>query len=258
MNNTEKKEAYKQLVLDVQKCNKLSDCNHNPKGVQLEKCAFCNEINLWSYWQGGTDHLNAKILLVGQDWGNYNDSDSKLLMESIRLYNKDHNNPYDYLKDNDNPTDKNLCELFDSIGIEVDKSNTNVFFTNLVLCYRSGNNGISGGFKQRWAKNCSSYFVRLVQIIEPQIIICLGRAVLSNVLKAANLKMPHLKYNDIIESKVYDAAFGDHTCKVFPVAHCGVLGTNNRNRNKEFSKLLDVQKQDWNKIRLELETIDAD
>lgn len=252
MNSSEKIEAYKQLVLDVQNCDKLSDCNNNPKGVQLEKCPFCNEINLWSYWQGGTAHLNAKILLVGQDWGNYNDPDSKTLMESIRLYNDDHNNPCDYLKGNDNPTDKNLCKLFDSIGIKIDKSNTDVFFTNYVLCYRSGNNGISGGFKQRWAKNCSSYFIRLVQIIEPKIIICLGRAVFSNVLKAAGIKMPHMKYNDIIESKVYDAAFGDHACKVYPVAHCGVLGTNNRNRDKEFSHILDVQKQDWKKMMSEL------
>ena len=253
MNYAEKKKAYYKLVEDVKNCKMLSNCNSSKNSIILEKCPDSNEINLWSYWQGGIKHLNAKILLVGQDWGNYNEPQSKLLMESIRLYNCNQNNSFDYLKGNNNPTDMNLCELFSSIDISINTPNTDVFFTNFVLCYRAGNNGISGGFKQKWATNCSSYFNRLVKIIEPKIIICLGRAVFNNVLKVAGLKMPHLKYNEIIESKVYDATFGEHNCKVFPVAHCGALGTNNRNRNQEFHHRLDIQKNDWKKIKEELQ-----
>ena len=39
----------------------------NPNG--LTWCDDCKEINLWTYWQG-RGNLNAKILLVGQDWRN--------------------------------------------------------------------------------------------------------------------------------------------------------------------------------------------
>lgn len=253
MTSAEKISAYYKLVEDVKNCNMLSDCNSSNKGIILEKCPDCNEINLWSYWQGGIDHLNAKILLVGQDWGNYNDSQFKPLLDLIRLYNKDHSKSYDYLKDNHNPTDENLCKLFNSIGIDITSPNTDVFFTNFVLCYRSGSNGISGGFKQRLATNCSPYFNRLVQIIEPNVIICLGKSVFNNVLKTAGLKIPRLNYNEIIESGSYDATFGEHNCKVFPVAHCGVLGTNNRNKNRNYDEKLDIQKTDWSKIKRELQ-----
>ena len=47
--------------------------------------------------------------------------------------------------------------------------------------------------------------------------------------------------------------FGEHNCKVFPVAHCGVLGTNNRNRNRNYDEKLDIQKNDWSKIKRELQ-----
>ena len=47
--------------------------------------------------------------------------------------------------------------------------------------------------------------------------------------------------------------FGEHNCKVFPVAHCGVLGTNNRNRDRKYDNKLDIQKTDWNKIKRELQ-----
>ena len=73
MTYDEKISAYKSLVEDVQRCDKLDKCNENSK-VQLEPCKICDEINLWSYWQGGIRHLDADILLVGQDWGRFNDS----------------------------------------------------------------------------------------------------------------------------------------------------------------------------------------
>ncbi|HBI53317.1 MAG TPA: hypothetical protein DDX72_11175 [Ruminococcaceae bacterium] len=78
----EKMTAYKALVSDVQCCNKLNKCNENSK-VKLEHCPICKEINLWSYWQGGTEHLNADILLVGQDWGRINDNNYSELSNII-------------------------------------------------------------------------------------------------------------------------------------------------------------------------------
>ena len=223
----------------------------------LVKCPDCEEINLWSYWQGGIDHLDADILLVGQDWGNFDVIECDTLMEAIRAHNKDKSSVFDYLKDNDNPTDMNLCNLFASIGENIGPkpiNNTNVFFTNFVLCYRTANNSISGGFRQKWAANCAPYFSRLVQIVEPKVIICLGRAVFYNVLKTAGEKLPHKKYNDIIALGAHKVCFGQHECKVFPVAHCGVLGTNNRNKGLAIQDKLDIQITDWQKIKSALET----
>lgn len=42
--------------------------------------------------------------------------------------------------------------------------------------------------------------------------------------------------------------FNDPTCVVFPMAHCGVFGTNNRNKGCNYRGLT-LQKSDWGKIK---------
>ena len=244
MNGSDKITAYNKLVDEIKNCKLLSECNGGA-GVRLEKCSMCREVNLWSYWQGGAEHLDARILLVGQDWGVFDNSDGRAVLDNIKSGRF-------YMDGNENPTDKNLCELFKSIGEDIGPSfvkNKNVFFTNFVLCYRTADNSISKGFRQRWAKNCSAHFKKLVAIIEPEVIICLGRNVFKNVMKSADLKIPHKRYNDIIEMGGVSVSFGEHRCMVFPEAHCGTLGTNNRNRGQTFSNKLDVLKNDWQRIK---------
>ena len=244
----DKRAEYRKLISDVKGCAANGTCSDNCKGISLEGCPFCDEINLWGYWQGGESHLDADILLVGQDWGNYNDTKCKELLQRIKQKNNDSRYCLDYMQKNENSTDKNLCELFKSIGENVRKDNPRVFFTNYVLCYRAGNSSISGGFKQKWGNNCSPFFERLVRIIKPNVIICLGRAVYYNVLKTAKMKCQRGKYNDIITGGFVTADFGGHRCNVFPVAHCGALGTANRNKGSYF-KELELQKQDWARIK---------
>lgn len=61
-NDTVSKEIqYQELIADVQKAY-LSESR------ELRWCEECKEINLWAYWQG-RGHLDADIMLVGQDWG---------------------------------------------------------------------------------------------------------------------------------------------------------------------------------------------
>ena len=96
---------------------------------------------------------------------------------------------------------------------------------------------ISGGFRQKWANNCSEYFERLVEIIQPKVIICLGRNVFDAVVRVAGLEPPRHKYNDTIQKGELILTFNDTTCVVFPMAHCGVFGTNNRNKGCNYRGL---------------------
>lgn len=249
---TEKTELYKKLVTDIQACPKLSDCNNSksPKAIQLEKCPFCNEVNLWSYWQGGINNLDADILLVGQDWGNFDDKNYNEIIRSITASEDDSNSitHYPYEK---NPTDKNLCRLFDVLGDSFnikEYNNPKVFFSNFVLCYRK-NTRISGGFRQRWARNCSEYFLRLVSIIQPKVIICLGRSVFDAVIKAFGEKPPKGDYNSTISSGAKTLSFNNTTYTIFPVAHCGVFGTNNRKDPETGCSGMKQQEEDWKKIK---------
>lgn len=59
--------AYQQLILCVQSAYPVYQDSVVYDKNQLVWCDACKkEINLWSYWQGS---LDAKIMLVGQDWG---------------------------------------------------------------------------------------------------------------------------------------------------------------------------------------------
>ena len=250
MTYDEKKSAYKSLVEDVQRCNKSDKCNENSK-VQLERCKICNEINLWSYWQGGIGHLDADILLVGQDWGRFNDRNYHELRNIISGNPLSDSTTKRYYELNQSlfTTDSNLCELFETIGIKniACKREPRVFFTNFVLCYRTKESSMSGSFNNKWADNCSEYFVRLVNIIEPKVTICLGKSVFRSVMKAANMSLPRKNYNTIIETCTQKVKIGNVTCMVFPMAHCGTLGTFNRNRGS-IETGLTLQKKDWLKI----------
>ncbi len=58
---------YQQLILRVQSAYPVYQDSVVYDKNQLVWCDACKkEINLWSYWQGS---LDAKIMLVGQDWG---------------------------------------------------------------------------------------------------------------------------------------------------------------------------------------------
>ena len=54
-------DQYRQLIADVRTAYQSGQ-------RELKWCDECQEVNLWNYWQGH-GHLDARIMLVGQDWG---------------------------------------------------------------------------------------------------------------------------------------------------------------------------------------------
>ncbi len=264
-----KEERYDDLVRCVKECGALNAkgecrdglkkcCNSSKTGVQLIPYEPCDEINLWSYWQGGVNHLNAKILLVGQDWGSMDTEkyEEARIVENIVQKKKTEPDKYlSYVDGNTNPTDKNLIELFKELkyqnngkeeSYDITKECSDIFFTNLVLCYRADSK-ISGGFKPIWASNCGEFFKELVDIIQPKVILCLGRGTYEGVMKALGGKAESGSYNKIIDKHTPSEAGG---YKVFPLAHCGSMGTANRNKGKDkYEDKLHYQKEDWKAIQ---------
>lgn len=227
-------------------------------GMGLEPFPLCDEINLWAYWQGGRSHLNAELLLVGQDWGALSyggETIAKALQGDS--YNRD---TFCYMTDNYNPTNLNLCELFSQIGERYDlrhdcNAYEDLFFTNFVPWYRTGNT-ISGEFRKEWAEASTPFFKKLVSIIQPKVILCLGKSVFDAVLRTgAPSQLPESKYyNKIIEEGSVEVIFSGVKTQVFPLAHCGTYGTMNRNARKGIPKerMLDLQKQDWRRVSEQL------
>ena len=68
---SEKQIQYQDLISRVKESYPLRDLAYSGKDTQLYWCEDCEEINLWTYWQG-RGNLDAKTMLVGQDWGYFN------------------------------------------------------------------------------------------------------------------------------------------------------------------------------------------
>ena len=113
--------------------------------------------------------------------------------------------------------------------------------------------GTSGGFKATWANADAPFFRRLVDIIHPSVLLCLGKDTFRCTLRALGLQhLPVIRnYNRFIESSENPVKIhlcDGETALVFALAHCGVMGTLNRNRGTNEKVSLNKQIQDWSKI----------
>jgi len=245
--SNEKQLRYQELVNCVRNSYPTRDPADDGTNRHLYWCDDCEEINLWTYWQG-RGNLDAKIMLVGQDWGCPWDCDYLPTLEQVRKANM--HCDYDYLNNNPSPTDMNLARLFIELGYDITTPCSELFFTNFILGYRS--KGFSGGYKGEWAEHDKGYFKELASIIEPKVILCLGRSTFEGVLSAfdASLSSRIKDYNSFIESSsnpVVVTLDSGETAYVFALAHCGAMGTLNRNCKK--STDLGKQLDDWRKIK---------
>lgn len=246
-----KEKRYRALVDEVRIDYLTREMSSNSKGVYLKWNGECHEINLWTYWQG-IGNYDARIMLVGQDWG-CPDPDGSV-MESIRRINSGIS--MDYSMDQTSPTDRNLCRLFSVLGYDITQRCNDLFFTNLVLGYRS--KGVSGNLRTKWMVSDRPYFSRLVNIIEPKVIICLGKDTFTNALAACTDERLRIKsFNAFIcgeDNPVVIRLESGKKVAVFAAAHCGTIGTMNRNRADKTEEIknghnLDLQIQDWTRIR---------
>lgn len=253
--------AYKNLVADMQEKKQPTTKKLELFAPVLNGEIFCNEINLYTYWQGlGYAEKTPKIkyLLVAQDWGNPFLESNKLFMERIKKINDGDKTTSYFGDDKIYITDKNLIELFKVLGYEniKDKRYDELFFTNFCLGYRIGKQ--NGGMTKEIMMNYSEEFKRLCEILEPENILCLGKITAEcayKTLTGKNLKISN--YNNFLDNPTkFAVKVGETTARFYPLAHCGDYGTMNRNKeykNGKFvcvpdSKDLGKQKKDWAKV----------
>ncbi len=245
-----KEQAYQELISDVKKFYIAQEAEHHNESVYLTWYDNCEEINLWTYWQG-RGSLDAKIMLVGQDWGSPADASDHYMAQFAEINAGSRSS---YYLDGASITDNNLIKLFSSIGYDVSSGvpwNPDLFFTNFVLGYR--NKGFSGNFQMRWLGENKRFFFRLASIIEPTIIICLGHHTFRGVMMAFNREAKIGNYNAFITGKnnpVEVSMSSGQKAYVFAEAHCGAMGTLNRDRLKDVDGTtgINLQKKDWERV----------
>jgi DNA polymerase len=210
-------ERYRQLV-ELRQQTIFPPGLQNPS--QIEGGKFdCSQLGPWSLWQG---NLDAEMLVIGQDWGDEN---------YFRL-----NGGRDT---GDNLTNQNLRNLLAFTGLDPGlPSNPAVqplFFTNAVLGIKSG--GMSANLKHDWLRHSSLNFTGpLIEIIRPRLIVTLG----IGAYKALRFVFPALPYEPMNTLLKYPPFHLPGNGVLFPMAHCGGLGSVNRNMQE--------QMKDWKKI----------
>lgn len=234
--------AYRQLVADVRE--KLMQ---EPAGML--GCPECNEINLWAYWQGGENHLDAKILLVGQDWGAIATPERQKWLSRIQVDADD----CDYFGEDNNTfeTDQNLITLFRSIGYDIEtRKYPALFFTNYAIGYRGDRDTGTIPLKN-WLKESEPYMRRLIEIVQPTVVLCLGKDVYQAVcaLDSYHKAIRYKTWNSCIEAGGTQVSINEQvTVHAVPLAHPGFFGTSNRNRGQKVTSKLELQLQDWQRF----------
>lgn len=208
----------------------------------LTWCDSCSEeISLWTYWQG-RGCLAPEILVVGQDWGCPASKEGKSALKNIGQGSP-------YLEDNVFPSDVNLAYLFrKTFGIDLNHQNTNLFFTNLLLGYRTDSN--SGALNVPLQQDLP-FFKELMNILTPKVVICLGKETFENAVGAFGIPLPYSgPFNKALEAK---KTFVDIAgTRFFGMAHCGTLGCLNRTGNRKGATPevgREMQVEDWQQIK---------
>jgi DNA polymerase len=180
-------------------------------------------IGKWSDWQGS---LAAKILIVGQDWGTF---DYWVKQNGIDREN--------------NRTNETLRQLCLILGYEIGTVTNPIrqdklFFTNAVLCLKSGN--MSSPLSAKVYSNCNLAFLQpLFLLIKPKYIISLGSKAYETIIIADGKKVSsEPKISEVCGKKPIKLQNGAF---LFPVFHCGGLGLANRQIGKQF--------EDWKNIK---------
>ncbi len=169
-----KNTLFDELINEMSKCSKcISLKKKDGKDCSLiniyQVDEFCKNIpSVWTDWY---NRLDSKIMIIGQDWGPYNDM--KRLNDHYRK--KPNKENWNYLIEQEKSTTKRLLDYFVRESSKNKYNLDDIFITNAIMCARKGNNyrGDNIGLKKS-TNNCSKYLLKQIDIIKPKVILTLG------------------------------------------------------------------------------------
>ena len=218
--NGEKSKAYRNLVAKVQNKYPRFDKNSDAElfSAFIDGENICHEINLYTYWQGldwAKTTPKIKYLFVLQDYGCIFENVENL--DNFRKINRGFKDlPYFSKKNNTSVTDENLIKLFEILGYDLTKRNTDLFFTNFCLGYKK-NPKIE--MTRELMMQDAEIFKKLCEILEPEKIIAMGRKTFECVYKSLtgedNAELLHYKYWNIFWkiTKIFLCELKEIQCK---------------------------------------------
>lgn len=190
MQNEDKIKLFNELLNDMSKCDKclsiISKKNVDKSLINIYKDAdFAKRIpSIWTDWY---NRLEAQIMIIGQDWGPFEDMKK---LNGKFLSNKTKENWDNLVNSEKSLTKKQLTNFM------IESSNgrirflDDIYITNAIMCARKGNCYRGDNINLKISTiNCKEYLLRQIEIVEPKVIVTLGYYPLFSLSKIFNFKI---------------------------------------------------------------------
>lgn len=185
-----KVKLFDELISDMSKCEKcISMHSRNNIDCSLiniyKDTKFSKEIpSIWTDW---FNRLDSKIMVIGQDWGPFEDM-KKLNRKYIENPTKENWNKL--IEEEKSLTKKQFTKyLVESSNGKI-KSINEIFITNAIMCGRKGNNYRSNNINLKCSTlNCKKFLLRQIEIVKPKVILTLGYYPLLSLSEIFNFKI---------------------------------------------------------------------
>lgn len=166
-----------QKLSTCQKCNSLK--TRNGKDCSLinfyqDKNFYSKIPSIWTDWE---NRVNSNIMIIGQDWGPYQDM-KKLNQEYLK---EESSKNWRHLIECEKSSTKKMLTKYLKVSAELENYSLednfldSIYITNAILCARKGNSyrGDNIALKES-TRNCSFYLKEQIDIVKPKVIITLG------------------------------------------------------------------------------------
>lgn len=181
---------FDELINDMSKCQKClirktknkTDCSL----INIYKDNnFAKQVpSIWTDWYR---RLNSKIMIIGQDWGPYEDM---LKFHKLYLDNPTIENWQLLIDKEQSMTKKQLTKYLIESSHGKINSLQDIYITNAIMCARRGNKYRANNIDLKYSSlSCSKYLLRQIEIVKPKVILTLGYYPLLSLSKIFNFKI---------------------------------------------------------------------
>jgi len=206
-----KQKEFNKLIKDMGKCELCSQL-FKKSNKKLIDCSLINIykdesicLNIPTVWTDWYSRINADIMIVGQDWGPYQDM-LKYRDEYIELLKTDEDAWINLVRRQESLAHKNMYKFLKASAklenYELEENfMDNIYVTNAVMCARQGTSYRDTKYfdVKPCTLNCTKFLKKQIDIVKPKIILALGYHPLLSLSKIYNFEIGN-NLTDVINS----------------------------------------------------------
>ncbi len=179
-----KKEKFKNLINDLSVCNKCTNFKCFSKSLINIYRDYDSCVNIPSIWTDWFNRLNSNIMIIGQDWGPY--QDMKRYHDMLYEDKSNWNEIIELEKSNT----KNILEKYIRESSNNKYSLNDIYIINAIMCARQGESYRGNNIDLKTSTlNCGEYLLKQIEIVKPKVILTLGYYPLMSLSKIFNFKI---------------------------------------------------------------------